>query len=833
MVDFSRELQILKKIQEILRKANDVNNLLPNARLIENDNFLRYVNNKLSNYIWKIENNILEVAFVGLEKAGKSTFANAFIGKELLPSKRERATYIPTEVRYSENGRVEVEFYSEKEFLKVFRSMLKDVEYPNWKNVTLDNISVESFKKYFHSLEKKNKALYERHKNRLENDILEILQQKENIKKFLTGETEVFKEDKIENYMKFIIDPHLSRAVRKVLIYSPKLKGLENVVIYDLPGFDSPTFSHISYTIDFLKRADAIVFVREADKPSLRGPEVDILQKTKEDDGLPIKLKLFYFLNKADVLESEKEVSDIIQKFIDELKKYDLFLDENRIFLGSAKVFFEKDKENSPIWKKIKSLGLKDDGINAIKQALIEYNLKERRKLLKIRVHQFLQNELLYLLKNIKEKTTYLNQNIDAVAISLEEVKRIYFRLSETLPEQLEYLINQFKQNIEEQQPLTSKLKEKIPSIIQFPDEDTVQKIIYKIKSEDYTVTNLVPSSLNRAIRDYLKNQIRTNYSRIILSSLEEKIKEVENSFIDLIIENFENIVDISDTDNLRKAFKNFVDNHLAVYSFADRSLKALVERFSGDLIDITMIPLTDIDREEKFKASFRDFISLAAYDENFDLSKPLLENSLIYKLLTQQDKQNLFGNIDDILKELKDYFGDVILSTIPYGQLVALIWKLKKQGQKIDEIIEFFEQKVSSIKGKIKSKKELQTSNYDNINSLDFLFQIRESLEQPKNYEEVKEEIQRDLEILRELLSSTVLRAIHAEKAYIIATVNYGNALKNLVTSEKFFDFIKNHRHLLLGSKYQKIEEWKKYKPLLEDLEENINLVEKQILQF
>ena len=293
-----KELKLLKRVLQTVNRLEELEKSIPESGLIKTPSERGNLKEKLKNYIWKIENNTLEVAFVGLEKAGKSTFANAFIGNLILPSERKRATYIPTQVRYSKEPRVEVYFYTYGEFLKVFRSMLREVKFPDWAKVTLESLTPAKFKNFFESLRETDRDTYDRHKNRLEKDILEILEGKREILNLLKeygGSKKTFSEEEKEQFKPFITDPHKSRAVKQVVIYSSRLKGLENVIIYDLPGFDSPTFTHVDYTVDFLKKADAIVFVREADKPSLKGPEVDVLTRTKEEDGVPIKEKLFFF----------------------------------------------------------------------------------------------------------------------------------------------------------------------------------------------------------------------------------------------------------------------------------------------------------------------------------------------------------------------------------------------------------------------------------------------------------------------------------------------------------------------------------------------------------
>ena len=53
----------------------------------------------------KLENNEFEIAIVGLEKAGKSTFANALMQKSnLLPTDDQRCTFTSTLITYDGGG---------------------------------------------------------------------------------------------------------------------------------------------------------------------------------------------------------------------------------------------------------------------------------------------------------------------------------------------------------------------------------------------------------------------------------------------------------------------------------------------------------------------------------------------------------------------------------------------------------------------------------------------------------------------------------------------------------------------------------------------------------
>ena len=70
----------------------------------------------------KLDKNEFEIAIVGLEKAGKSTFANAMMGNDILPSKDARCTYTSTSIRYGADVAV-VEFFTQEEFDTTFQEI--------------------------------------------------------------------------------------------------------------------------------------------------------------------------------------------------------------------------------------------------------------------------------------------------------------------------------------------------------------------------------------------------------------------------------------------------------------------------------------------------------------------------------------------------------------------------------------------------------------------------------------------------------------------------------------------------------------------------------------
>ena len=91
--EYEQKLRVqIKGINKIL--GLNTNGLLDNA--IEGK--LDELREKATKLLNKLEKNEFEISIVGLEKTGKSSFVNAMIGNDILPSKPGRCTAVKTNV---------------------------------------------------------------------------------------------------------------------------------------------------------------------------------------------------------------------------------------------------------------------------------------------------------------------------------------------------------------------------------------------------------------------------------------------------------------------------------------------------------------------------------------------------------------------------------------------------------------------------------------------------------------------------------------------------------------------------------------------------------------
>jgi GTPase Era involved in 16S rRNA processing len=311
------------------------------------------------------------IAVVGLEKAGKSTFINAWLECDLLPAKGGRCTFTTTQiysVKSESEQRLEVQTRTQEQFIH----LLKELETVGAKE-DLNTIR--------------------------ENEI--TLQQVRKEGNLVIPFTRL--EDIREQLKKYVADEKYAHAVLEARLYTNKLAQAEGIVFYDVPGSDSGLAKHVDEAQQMLSDCDAVIVIQRF--RSIREAELEIIKFTEQGDkNVTIADKLFVFLSHIDSLGSPEALkTHITEASQDWLKRANLPV--NRIVSGSAGAYLILNNlaeehtqleigQASNIQDKLKTLtGIIDDemlktqatGIPEIKEKIFNYINTERVAILKKR----------------------------------------------------------------------------------------------------------------------------------------------------------------------------------------------------------------------------------------------------------------------------------------------------------------------------------------------------------------------------------------------------------------------------------------------------------------
>lgn len=311
------------------------------------------------------------IAVVGLEKAGKSTFINAWLECDLLPAKGGRCTFTTTQIYSVENEseqRLEVQARTDEEFLNLLKELEKVGAKEDLNTIKINEITLQQVKK--------------------EGNLTFPFTRLEDIR---------------EPLKKYVADEKYAHAVLEARLYTNKLAQAEGIVFYDVPGLDSGLAKHVDEAQEMLSDCDAVILVQRF--TSLREKELEIIKFTElGDKNVTVADKLFVFLSRIDSIASAEALKTHIEEASqDWLRRANL--PHERIVYGSAGAYLilkglagEQTKleigEASNIQSQLKRLtGITDGetitkdgtGIPEIKDKIFNYINTERVSILKKR----------------------------------------------------------------------------------------------------------------------------------------------------------------------------------------------------------------------------------------------------------------------------------------------------------------------------------------------------------------------------------------------------------------------------------------------------------------
>lgn len=252
------------------------------------------------------------VALFGAFSAGKSSFANALMGESVLPVSPNPTTaainkIIPVSKQFP-HGTVLVKF-------KKADSMLEDV-----------NHSLKVFGLHAESL---SKAL------KLAGEKLSLEKEMDGTKKthysflqaFKRG-CEVFEKQlgtiyrtTSSEFSEFVANEEKSCFVESIELYYDCELTRKGITLVDTPGADSINARHTGVAFDYIKNADAILFVTYYNHAFSKADREFIIQLGRVKESFQLD-KMFFIINAIDLAEDEEEKQTVVHYVESRLRSY-------------------------------------------------------------------------------------------------------------------------------------------------------------------------------------------------------------------------------------------------------------------------------------------------------------------------------------------------------------------------------------------------------------------------------------------------------------------------------------------------------------------------------
>lgn len=439
-----KEKKVVEKttdLDQIIRITEQMMLELPNISWLIDDrtSFLEKIN--------RVKQKSFTVALFGAFSAGKSTFANAWIGEKLFPTSPNPTTAVVQILKRpnkeQKDGDIHIFYKTEAEILAdinhLFRLSSTNIQsiaqledefllFEQWKKEIKEKEQQEQEEKKKEKEEKEKKnvpiiAIFSKE----ERLFLKAIQKGYSSVLPLLGKTEMMNE---ETFKQEVTKEKIAVFIEKVEIYKDCDLTRKGMILVDTPGSGSLNERHTKVAFQMIKHADAIVFLTYYNHAFSRYDALFLYQISQLREFFS-KEKVTFIINASDLAHSYQELEDVYHHLKKELVFYQL--NHSPIFPLSSLWALEEKKDKS--------------GFHSF-ESYFEHHLKEQMQRLVI--------EQLFLI--IQKMKRLVNKSIVTYD---EEVKKKHHRLQQ-MKKKSNDLITKIKHlNIEtESELLTQEIKE-------------------------------------------------------------------------------------------------------------------------------------------------------------------------------------------------------------------------------------------------------------------------------------------------------------------------------------------------------------------------------------
>lgn len=305
----------LKTALAVRRHALDLANLAAVTQLgitPEQKATLQKAGEPAEKLMHRLQNGEFRIAVVGLEKAGKSTFVNAWLGSDLLPAKTARCTFTTTQI------------YSVQDQNEQRLETLPKTE--------------AQYQAYQADLREQTQSADKSAAQKAENDLKVMESHNGTLREIINEGKKTYSFSRLEeiksNLSRYVADERYAHAMQEARLYTSQLAAVDGVVFYDVPGLDSGLAKHIEESKEMLADCDAIILVQRRDI-DLKTHEQDLIKfGATGDPYLKLADKLFVFWGQVDLQPSKEVLQDNWQQLLEKWAAVEI--PEHRIVSGSA-----------------------------------------------------------------------------------------------------------------------------------------------------------------------------------------------------------------------------------------------------------------------------------------------------------------------------------------------------------------------------------------------------------------------------------------------------------------------------------------------------------------
>ncbi len=501
--------------------------------------FINAIEDKVKSY----NDRTFTVALFGAFSAGKSSFANALIGSRLLPSSPNPTTATINKISPTTNqkkhGVVDVKLKTSGKLLTEMNEAIPSLEV---ETITTLDMAAEKLK----ILKGKNTTEVEQIKK-----YKTALLHYQELTSSRDGLLVVTTTDEMKD---FVAKEEKACLVEEVIVYYDCSITKAGITLVDTPGADSLHKRHTDVAFQYIKKADAILYVTYYNHPFSKGDREFLRQLGRVKDSFTLD-KMFFIINAIDLAQDEEEV-DLVKDYIrDQLLQHDIRnmrlygVSSHNILSNKKETEFDEFKSHFEYFIKqeltnTSILSIREDLKRCLEriQSFIETANKDKaekeQELQKLRKEREQVNNELIGLTNQHIVST-VNQEIEELIFYLKQ--RLFFRFNDFFKEAFHPGV--FHQSANTQQALSLCLKDLIKTIefelIQELQATSlrIENVIYKAINDEFVRLSQIIKRISNSISvtNQEKQEIHTpnitiEFSNDMISMLKPSLKIFKNT---------------------------------------------------------------------------------------------------------------------------------------------------------------------------------------------------------------------------------------------------------------------------------------------------------------
>ncbi|MFZ3577747.1 dynamin family protein [Virgibacillus sp. DJP39] len=301
-VDFSKNSKIIKGTEAAYTVDNILQGIDQTLDVVDSVAGFEQIITDLKTKQQKLLNRSFTITLFGAFSAGKSSFANALIGESVLPVSPNPTTAAINRIvpvtEENKHGKVMVTMKDEKTIVQDCLELLKGLS-PSSENL-------ESL--YYWLLQADKQSLSKTQQQYLQ----AILNGYETMKQHIGGKIHT----NIDNFSVYVVEETKACFVESIDLYYDCSLTKQGITLVDTPGADSVNARHTNVAFDYIKHADAILYVTYYNHALSRADRDFLMQLGRVKESFELD-KMFFIINAADLAKDEKELS-MVENYVNE-----------------------------------------------------------------------------------------------------------------------------------------------------------------------------------------------------------------------------------------------------------------------------------------------------------------------------------------------------------------------------------------------------------------------------------------------------------------------------------------------------------------------------------